>query len=166
MREILTSAGISLAIIAIGPRLATKALYDDRPPLVIWNMQPISTRLEPDAPYVYTFNYTKRAECYPPKGSGEVQHRLWHAGEGGFVHFTVIDNAAAFAPPAVNSFRKSTIPLPAALKPGHYAVQWRIEFRCDGASKMFEMIGPLMEFDVVAKPAAGWQQSTEKTARD
>lgn len=149
----LMCVGIAVWSIA-APRLVERIIYDDRPAVIVWNLTAITKVVEVGKPFVYSFNYSKRAECYPPKGSGEVEHRLWEDAPGqGFVRFRPIDNMISIVPPAINGSRVSTIKLPPDLAPGRYAVQYRSEFRCERASRLQEFISPLMEFDVIGPKA-------------
>lgn len=141
---------VAFAIVAFAVtanRVLDRIVYDDRAPMQFWNLK-TSKVLRPGQTFLLEFDYTKREECYPPQGRGEVEYRLWTQEAGlGFVRFKIIANSISFASPAVNGHRQTMVPLP-VLDPGRYALQSRAEFWCRHASRILEVWSDLWEFDV------------------
>ena len=132
----------------IGQHALSAIMYDDRPAMVVSNVRIISKQIKSGEQFVYEFDYDKRTECYPPKGTGEVTYRIWFEDAGAFERFHVVDpSTISYADPAMHH-RRTTVTIP-PLMPGHYMMQWRVYFVCKGASKPQSWDGALMPFDVV-----------------
>jgi len=130
------------------PRLVDRMIYNDRPAMVLWDIQPFKAILKPGEDFSYSFHYSKRPECYPPKGNVEVFYRLWYAdADGTFSRFRLIDSTVSFATPSDHGQRTTSVALP-SVKPGHYAVQYRAVFTCEGAAQQQRFDGPLMKIQI------------------
>lgn len=142
----LTMAAVSLLV----PRVADSVIWDDRPAMMIWDLAPIRTKLTPGQSFDLQFRYSKRPECYPPLGRGEVEYRLWSWHEpDGYTRFRVVAQSVSFAVPSKAAHRQTTVPLP-VLEPGRYGLESKAVFYCHNASKTQEVWTPIMQFDVVA----------------
>lgn len=140
---------VSFASNLAGQRALDAILFDDRPAMVLSNMRTVSKTVRSGAPFVYEFDYTKRRECYPPKGSGEVTYRIWFDATGaGFDQYHVVDPATiSYADPELHH-RVTNVTIP-DLPAGQYMMQWRVHFVCAGASKPQAWDGPMMPFEIV-----------------
>lgn len=122
-------------------------MYDDREPIVVTNINVLTPTMKPGEQMTYEFDYTKRTECYPPDGRGELQYRYWINDGNGFNKFAWIDiQTISYAVPT-DHHRKTTIQMP-IINPGSYMLQYRWRFYCKGASKVFEKDGPMIPFEI------------------
>ena len=129
------------------PDAMHRMMYDDRPAMVLSNINVISKLLKMNEKFVYEFDYTKRTECHPPDGAGEISYKLWVQEDGKFERFIILEHATiSYADPKLHH-RTTKIELP-ALEPGRYMLQYRAKFRCKGASAEQEWDGPMMAFEV------------------
>lgn len=145
---VLTST-LAAGIVSIALSARESLTNDDRPAMVLWDIKVVSEKLRAGEPFSYSFNYSKRAECSPPKGSGEVSYRIWSKdADGAFTTFQLAVSTVSYAAPAINGFRTTSIEMP-KLRPGEYAVQYRTRFECAGARQPQLFDGPLMQFEVV-----------------
>lgn len=142
---------LTLTIAATGfLSLWTVFRADDSAPMTIWNINVISQSMKSSQPFVYEFEYNKRKECHPPKGQGEVAYRTWFQdpATSAYNRFVWIEpSTVSYADPDQH-FRRNSIDMP-KLNPGHYLMQYRARFVCEGASKTLEFDGPLMPFEIV-----------------
>ena len=141
--------GFSIVSAVITPRAVDAFMFDDRPGMVIRNVQVISKFIRNGEEFVYAFDYDKRPECYPPDGAGEVAYRIWiDDGKGVFERFvTVPTSTISYAVPQLHH-RTTKISIP-PLNPGVYMMQWHTKFTCKGASRVQENDGPMMPFEVL-----------------
>jgi hypothetical protein len=117
--------------------------------MTIWAIKH-SERLVPGQAFTYSYEYAKRAECFPPRGRGQVDYLLWMGNDAGvFVNFRPIQSVDSVSQPASHAYRTETVPVPNLIA-GHYAIQYRKAFVCEGSSATQYLDGPLMEFEVVA----------------
>ena len=65
-----------LAAILAGWRVADYYTTDNRPALVIHSFQQLNRVVLQGADIEYQAVYSKRAECHPPRGNGEVRYRF------------------------------------------------------------------------------------------
>lgn len=123
---------------------------DDRHPMEIRNIKVVSQKLVHGDQFVYEFDYNKRIECYPPKGTGEVTYRVWLQDQIGntYSKFLWVDPSTISYTDPAKHHRQTAVDLP-FLRPGQYLMQYRARFVCEGASKVLEFDGPLMPFEVV-----------------
>ena len=139
---------VSIVSTVITPMLVNAVLYDDRPAMKITNIKVLSKFLTNGEQFVYEFDYDKRAECYPPDGWGEVRYRIWIDDGNGFERFIPVPaSTISYAVPQ-DHHRTTKISIP-PLNPGLYMMQYQTRFACKGASKVQEMDGPMMPFEVL-----------------
>lgn len=141
---------VSLASSAI-TAVASSAIYDDRPALIVRSIEPLSTTLRPGQPLEYYMTYDKRSGCDFPEGKSEVNYRVWKypLDQPAWYEWLDYSRPSRAAPGvAMRLPDPSRIPLP-ALAPGTYGFQFRSIYHCRRASRPQVIDGPIIRFTVV-----------------
>jgi hypothetical protein len=143
----LGAAVVSLLTPSVAQRMHHAEL--DLPGMVIWDARMITTMAQSGEPLRYSFAYAKRPECHPPRGEGEVYHRLWSRdpSSGAYRSFHVVDHVPMRAPPIDHGYRTVTID-PPSLPDGQYALQFRASYRCERSSARTVLDGPMLAFSI------------------
>ena len=130
------------------PVIRDHIIYDDRLAMNIRNVKVMTPKIKKGEDFVYEFDYDKRRECFPPRGTGELKYRIWPNDNGEYKNFEAVKlGAASFADPEQHHRRNSV--QVQALDPGLYMMQYQVSFTCQGASKDQHWDGPMMPFEVV-----------------
>lgn len=100
--------------------------------------------------------YSKRVDCHPPAGRGELTYILWDLNterlpNGQPIRRTVLErDSRAAGGSDVTLPDYSTVPV-GELLPGSYAFQWLATYHCANARRVQNVEGPLLYFEVVGK---------------
>lgn len=96
--------------------------------------------------------YSKRAECHPPQGKGEVTFRAYGTAANGDQRNNVYEfdlHRIAAYPPGDNLTATSAIPIPPNVPPGEYILSPMTDYVCAGASKTLRVDGPPVHIRVM-----------------
>jgi len=135
--------------------IAARAYYDDRPPVVVHSLVPESTVIEQGGVLKYTTTYSKRAECFPPAGRGEVSYKMTRVNDSRIEYNNLIYHfdarREAKGPPGENNIWSAAVPIPADIPIGHYTYTASATYTCDGASRPLVFVGPTIPIVIVPR---------------
>lgn len=148
---------IVLAVIILSPLLRqvwVAVAYDDRPPVVLHTVTIHTPQIEVGGTVRWTTVYSKRADCSPPHGRGEVTYRVLGSPKHDATRHNIYDldlkREARWRPGDHLSFA-SSLQIPDDIPPGHYTVLNMASYTCKGASRTLHVEPAPMPLEIVAR---------------
>ena len=119
---------------------------DNSPPVKFSNFNVITKKLRNGETFYFEFDFSKRHDCSPPLGKGEVEFRVWNNDNP--PKFYWLYGISARTWPGQNQHKSSSVYMP-NLPPGRYYFQFRNRHTCKFASDVIESDSPLLEFEII-----------------
>lgn len=125
--------------------------YDDRPAVTVHEMTVLTPVVSPGGTLRYQSIYSKRAECHPPLGSGEVSYRLYGSSAADATRHAIYDfdlRREARWPPGERLTFETSVRIPADIPPGTYRFVNVTTYECRNGSAKQTVRSPGVEFTV------------------
>lgn len=106
------------------------------PAMTFRDIAVVNSPIKQGEPAVVSYEYDKRADCYPPKGDGDFYYRVYTQDlDGKFRLFHRLERGLnSQEPPGDRLKALNSVPLP-LLPPGQYALTFRAKFKCAGETE-------------------------------
>lgn len=131
-------------------------MLDVQAPLVIHSIQAETRLVKQGGTVFYSALYSKRANCYPPRGTGEVRYRFETLATqkkpsalGNLIWENVEGIRRADWPPGDRLFGQSAAAVPIGLPPGKYTLTPTAIYSCANAPHLLQTVVPSMDIEVV-----------------
>ena len=129
-----------------------RAFHDDSAPITFHSVILETPVVRVGGVLSYSSVYSKRADCFPPDGKGEVGYRLTRIGDASAEHkhlsYVFDFKREAKWPPGVNITYATRVPIPADIPPGTYTYTAMSTFECKNASRLLTVEGPVLAVTV------------------
>lgn len=144
------------SFISDAARIGYMALrYDDSDAVVVHDIALRSDTLRSGDPVEYAMTYSKRDDCHPPAGRGELRYYLWDFNVNRTPNnqptrrLVFERNSRAGGGERVTTDGYSKIPIGIQVA-GDYGLQWIATYHCARASEPQELTGPMLPFRVAS----------------